>query len=88
MRHSSSASAWWADTFVEAKPAPGRPVDAAAQRAREDFQVKAALASGPVSVILLGGGHDLTETVRRTGGVAVEYLRVTTRRYAEADKAR
>jgi hypothetical protein len=72
----------------EAKPAPGRPVDAAAQRARDDFQVKAALASGKASVVLLGGGHDLSDAVRRAGGGAVEYLRITTRQYVEADRAR
>jgi hypothetical protein len=57
-------------------------------RAREDAQVKAALASGPVSVIVLGGGHDLSDSVRRVGGGTVEYLRVTTRGYVEADRAR
>ncbi len=49
--------------------------------------MKAVLASGACSFIVLGGQHDLSESVRRVGGGAVEYVRVTTRRYKEvADK--
>jgi hypothetical protein len=34
------------------------------------------------ALVILGGAHDLTESVRRHGG-SCEYLRVTTTRYRE-----
>jgi hypothetical protein len=34
-------------------------------RAREDAQVRAALAAGPCALIVLGGGYDLSDSVRR-----------------------
>jgi hypothetical protein len=58
-------------------------VENAKRQARHDAQVKAALASGPCSFIVLGGKHDLSESVRRLGGGVTEYVRVTTRRYRE-----
>ncbi len=60
----------------EVKPDPERV------RARQDAQVRAALKSGPVAVIVLGGSHELSESVRAASGQC-EYLRVTTRRYRE-----
>jgi hypothetical protein len=54
-------------------------LDPAALEARHDSQVKAALARGPVAVLVLGANHDLSAQVRRLGSGAVEYLRVTTR---------
>ena len=51
--------------------------------ARHDFQVRAALRSGPCSLLILGGGHDLSAAVRRLGGGDTEYLRVFTRRYEQ-----
>jgi hypothetical protein len=45
--------------------------------------VKAALASGPCSFIVLGGKHDLSESVRRLGSGTVEYIRVMMWRYKE-----
>ena len=51
--------------------------------ARHDAQVKAVLAHGPFALIVLGGGHDLAESVRRLSGGSCEYLRITTRRYGE-----
>ena len=50
--------------------------------ARHDGQVQAALKDGPFALVILGGAHDLSESVRRHGG-SCEYLRVTTRRYRE-----
>ena len=44
---------------------------------RHDGQVK----SVPCSFIILGGNHDLSESMRRLGGGTVEYVRVTTRLY-------
>jgi hypothetical protein len=62
-----------------AKPPRGggaEPVSAKT-RARQDGQVRAALASGPCAVLILSGGQDLSDSVRRLGGRAAEYLRVT-----------
>jgi hypothetical protein len=61
-------------------------IDAAKLEARHDFQVKAAIASGPCSFIILGGNHDLSESVRRLGCGATEYVRVTTRQYREVSR--
>jgi hypothetical protein len=54
-------------------------------RAREDFMVAEALKHGPVAVIVLGGDHDLTESVRKLGQGGCEYLRVTLRGYPEEE---
>jgi hypothetical protein len=66
----------------QAKPGAGG-VDSEKLAARNDGQVKAAIAAGPVAVIELGGSHDLSESVRRVGGGQVEYYRLTTGRYVE-----
>jgi hypothetical protein len=50
--------------------------------ARHDGQVRAALKDGTFALVLLGGAHDLTQSVRRHGG-SCEYLRVRTERYRE-----
>jgi hypothetical protein len=57
-------------------------LDKAAAEARHDAQVKAALESGPVSLLMLGGGHHLAPSGRRRGG-KIEYIRVMTRRVQE-----
>jgi hypothetical protein len=49
-------------------------LDAAVVAARNDAQVRVALKSGPVAVIVLGGGHDLTPSVRRLSPTW-EYIR-------------
>jgi hypothetical protein len=75
----------------EAALARARPVgpdgkvraDPSAVEARHDAQVRAALASGPCAFVILGGSHDLSASVRRLGGGATEYLRLTTRRFQE-----
>ena len=41
------------------------------------------MAHGPFALIVLGGGHDLSESVRRLSGGSCEYLPVTTARYRE-----
>jgi hypothetical protein len=51
--------------------------------ARHDAQVKGAMESGPVSVLILGGSHDLSASVRKLGGGTTEYLRVTLKKYRE-----
>jgi hypothetical protein len=55
--------------------------DPAKVEARHDAQVKLALESGPCSLLVLGGNHDLAESVRRLGHGKTEYIRVTTTRY-------
>jgi hypothetical protein len=45
--------------------------------------VKAALDGGPCTLVIRGGGHDLTASVRRLGKGNAEYVRVTTVRYRE-----
>lgn len=51
--------------------------------ARHDAQLRELKKSGPVCVIVLGGAHDLTGSIRRTGN-GWEYLRVTTKGFQEA----
>lgn len=50
-------------------------------RAREDAQVKAVLDKGPFGLIILGGAHDLSDSVRQHPGC--EYIQVTTKRFKE-----
>jgi hypothetical protein len=57
-------------------------------RPRHDAQVRAALASGPVTVIVLGASHDLSESVHRLGDGSTEYIQVTMKaveRFARRD---
>lgn len=56
--------------------------------ARHDGQVRRALAAGPCAVLVLGGAHDLSASVRRLGGGSTEYIRVTPKRYAEVTGGR
>ena len=45
--------------------------------------VRAALARGPFALVVLGGGHDLTQSVRRVAGADCKYLRVIVASYQE-----
>jgi hypothetical protein len=68
----------------EAKPIDpaGRfRLDPAKLKALHDGQVKAALKGGVFALVILGGAHDLSESVRSHAGGLCEYLRVTTRGY-------
>jgi hypothetical protein len=56
----------------------------AAMRAREDAMVRR-LACHPLAVIVLGGAHDLSASVRELAPGA-EYIRVTTRAYHNAPR--
>lgn len=58
-------------------------LDQKAVEARQDVQVKLALESGPFALIILGGAHDLSASMKRLSGATCEYLRVTTKRYQE-----
>lgn len=77
-------------TLEAAKPvAPSGALraDPAKRQAREDAQVQAALKSGSLSFLILGGDHDLSDSVRRLGGGTTEYLRITTSQYIEVAHA-
>jgi hypothetical protein len=50
-------------------------------RAREDAMVRAVLERKGIVVIILGGNHDLSGSVRRLGQGRVDYVRVTTQAY-------
>lgn len=57
--------------------------DPAKLAARRDAIVRAATAKEPFAMIVLGGSHDLSDSVRRLSGGHCEYVRVTTRRFKE-----
>jgi hypothetical protein len=52
-------------------------------RMREDAHVRTLVKSAPVALLVAGGAHDLSGSVKRLGGGTVEYVRVTTRRYVQ-----
>lgn len=56
--------------------------------ARHDGQVRRALAAGPCAVLVLGGAHDLSASVRRLGDGTTEYIRVTPKRYVAPTQGR
>jgi hypothetical protein len=58
-------------------------LDPAKLSARHSGQVRAALKDGTFALVILGGAHDLSESVRRHAGGLCEYLRVTTGGYQE-----
>jgi hypothetical protein len=51
--------------------------------ARHDSQVQAALTGGPFALVILGGAHDLTDSLRGADGGTWEYVRITTTGYRE-----
>ena len=67
----------------EADPITGSKIhfDRDKVRAREDAHVKAVLDKGPFGLVILGGSHDLGESVRQH--VGCEYIQVTTKRFKE-----
>jgi hypothetical protein len=56
-------------------------VQALRRKSSSTVSIKAAIASGPCAVLILGGDHDLSASVKRLGGATVEW--VTTSRYNE-----
>jgi hypothetical protein len=58
-------------------------LDAGKLKAREDAQVKAVLDKRAFGLIVLGGAHDLSDSVRRLGQERCEYIRVTTIRFKQ-----
>src|SRR5262249_16458738 len=72
-----------AELLEQAKPiTPDGNVklDPAKLAARQDGIVKLATAKEPFALIVLGGSHDLSESVRGVGDGRCEYIRVRTRR--------
>ena len=57
----------------------GRKFDPEKIEARHDAHLRLITKKGPVGFIILGGAHDLSESVQRMG--ECEYLRVTTKGY-------
>ena len=64
------------DSGINGRPPRRSRDDPEAIEAREDFIVRTLLESGPVSVVILGGSHDLAKNVERLSGGKAEYLRV------------
>lgn len=56
--------------------------DEKVNEAREDAIVRNLIKQGGVWVLILGGGHNLSDNVRRVGKGDCEYIRVTTMGYA------
>lgn len=55
--------------------------DEMADQRREDEMVKILMKKKEISVIVLGGDHDLTDNLKRLKVGAVRYVRVTTKQY-------
>ena len=75
-----------ADLLDRAKPVTPEGkirLDKEKVKARNDAQVKAVMDGGGFGLIVLGGAHDLSDSVRRLGHGRCEYVRVTTRRFRE-----
>lgn len=60
-----------------------RRVSKTAIESREDSQVRCLLKSSGTAVVILGGGHDLTNNVDRLSNGKCQYVRVTTRKLRE-----
>jgi hypothetical protein len=58
-------------------------LDPSLNEARHDAQVKRAVAAGKCSVMVLGGAHDLSDSVRKLGNQTTEYIQVVLRRCKE-----
>jgi hypothetical protein len=71
-----------ADALAAADP---RTADAATLKARDDAIVRNALAGGEPVVVVLGGDHDLIESVR-AADPNCWYIRVTTKKVGELPK--
>ena len=73
-----------ADLLDRAKPVTPEGkirLDKEKVKARKDAQVKAVMDKGGFGLIVLGGAHDLSDSVRRLGQGRCEYIRVTTKRF-------
>lgn len=75
-----------ADSLDRAKPitTDGKVrIDPEQISARRNAQVKAIMDKGGFGLIVLGGAHDLSDSVRRLGQGRCEYIRFTTKRFRE-----
>jgi hypothetical protein len=57
----------------------------AAKVARQDGMVRTLVKAGAVAVAILGGSHDLAESMQRVAPPWCEYLRVTVQAYQEVE---
>jgi hypothetical protein len=64
-------------------PAGRFRLDRAKLSARHDGQVRAALKGDAFALVILGGAHNLTDSLRGAYGGTCECLRITTMRYHE-----
>jgi hypothetical protein len=74
------------DLLDEAKPVSpdGRiRLDPDKLKARHEAQVRAVLEKGAFGLLVLGGAHDLSSSVRRLGQGHCEYIRVQTKRFRQ-----
>jgi hypothetical protein len=72
-----------ADLLEESKPISPQgefSLDPSKLKARHDAQIRTVLERGTFGLIMLGAGHDLSDSVRRLDKDECEYIRVTTRR--------
>lgn len=56
-------------------------IDESAEKKREDEMVRILMKGQGISVILLGGGHDLTDNLKRMKVDSVLYVRVSSKQY-------
>lgn len=71
-----------AELLDAARPIGGK-LDPDKVRARQDAQVRAALKQGPFALVVLGGAHDLSESLRNVPGGGCEYIRVLAQCYVK-----
>lgn len=71
------------ELYKQANPVKGDQIvfDAKANEKREDAMVRQLLTQ-PVSVVIMGGDHDLADNVRRIGDGACELIVVTPKGYS------
>jgi len=71
------------DAANPVRPDGSVQLDPEGLRARQDAQVQAIVRREVVAVIILGGAHDLSPSIRSARPDRSEYLRVTTKRFRE-----
>lgn len=76
---------WIEEVLPLAKPitSSGVKLDSEKLKARNDAQAKAVMTKGGFGLIVLGGSHDLSDSVRWLGEGKCAYIRMTTRRFKE-----
>lgn len=62
-------------------PTTNHSINWNAEHKRHQRHVQKCMASGAVSVIILGGWHDLSDAIKEQGNIGIEYVRITTQFY-------